>query len=110
MGNELIDLGILTKGKVHNLSGHERGLAARRRFGLDALDSDGVCHTVRVPDSMNAISPSFVQGLFAATLRAYGNDVGKFENAYSFEASDLIRRQIERGIQNILMNRSAPLC
>jgi len=109
MIGEAIDLGVLTGGKVHNLSGHERGLAARKRFGLDSLDNDGVVHTIRVPESMNAISPSFVQGMFTATLRSYGNDLAKFKRYYAIEASDLIQRQIDRGIQNILMNRNAPL-
>lgn len=109
MINKAIDLGVLTEGKVRNLSGHERGLAARKQFGLDALDRDNVVYTIRVPESMNAISPSFVQGLLTGTLRHYGNDVSKFRRHYAFEASDLIRRQIDRGIQNILMNRQAPL-
>ncbi|WP_379553572.1 hypothetical protein [Qipengyuania sp. DGS5-3] len=106
---EAIDLGVLTEGKVHNLSGHERGLAARDLFKLDALDRDGVRHTIRVPDDLYGISPSFVQGLFTASLRSLDNDLDAFKQSYTIEASDLIQRQIDRGLQNILMDRKAPL-
>lgn len=105
-----IDFGTLTEGKVHNLSGHDRGLAARRSFRLDELDTDGVKHLVRIPDDIYGISPSFIQGLFADTLRSLNNSLEEFERCYEFEATDLIQRQIARGLQNILIDRTTPIC
>ena len=105
-----IDFGMLTEGKVHNLSGHDRGLAARRSFRLDELDRDGVKHVVRVPKDIYGISPSFIQGLFADTLKSLNNSLEEFERCYEIDATDLIRRQIDRGLQNILIDRSTPIC
>lgn len=105
-----IDFGALTEGKVHNLSGHDRGLAARKSFRLDELDHDGQKHVIHVPEDIYGISPSFVQGFFADTLRSLNNDLAAFRNLYDFDSTDLIRRQIDRGLQNILIDRSAPIC
>lgn len=107
--NNAIDLGLITEGKVRNLSGHERGLAARKNFHLDDLDLDGSKHVVRVPREIYGISPSFVQGFFAGTLKRFGNDLEKFHQAYQIDGSDLIQRQIDRGLQNIVIDRSSPL-
>jgi hypothetical protein len=35
-----LDLGLLTKGEVSSLIGHDRGLAARQLFELDRLDHE----------------------------------------------------------------------
>jgi len=102
----LIDLDVLTNnGKVHNLSGHERGLAARAEFQLDAFDSEMDLVQIRVPDHIYAVSPSFVQGLLAASLQKFGLSKDAFFGRYELVASDLIKRQFDRGISAILTNR-----
>lgn len=102
-----INLDALTGGgKVHNLSGHTRGLAARDLFKLDDLDSgasDPVL--VVVPDHIYSVSPSFIQGLFSASVRKLGNDKCRFYNHYRIVGTDLIMRQIERGMSAILTDR-----
>lgn len=106
MGNEMIDLDILTdNGKVHNLSGHDRGLAARQMFGLDQFDDQEAEIEIHVPDHIYAVSPSFVQGLLAASLQKFGLDRDAFSARYHLVASDLIKRQFDRGISAILTNR-----
>lgn len=102
----MIDLDLLTEGgKVHNLSGHDRGVAARAAFGLDDLDrlSDRV--EIRVPGHIYAISPSFIQGLLATSVQRAGASREAFFNHFSLEASDLIKRQFDRGLSSILTNR-----
>ena len=56
----MINLDSLTDGgRVRNLTGHERGLAARRDFELSKLDqADGVVE-VHVSDDIDAITVSF---------------------------------------------------
>jgi hypothetical protein len=105
-----INFGDLTKGQVHNLSGHDRGLAARESFKLDQLDLDGIRHVVYVPDDIYGVSPSFIQGLFSGSLKKLGNDIEEFRKHYEIEATDLVRRQIERGLTNIVLDRTSPLC
>lgn len=103
---QTIDLDRLTgNGKVHNLSGHVRGLAARNEFGLDALDAAGDPVRVVVPEHVYSLSPSFVQGLFSASVRALGNDPTAFFSHYQIVASELVRRQIDRAMQNITLDR-----
>jgi len=106
MSNEMIDLNILTdNGKVHNLSGHDRGLAARQMFGLDAFDEGESQVEIHVPEHIYAVSPSFVQGLLAASLQKVGLSLEAFSHRYTLVASDLIKRQFDRGISAILTNR-----
>jgi hypothetical protein len=110
MGKAMIDLDILTdNGKVHNLSGHDRGLAARERFALDGFDHGVATVDIRVPDHIYAVSPSFVQGLLAASFAALGSSRDAFFARYNLVATDLIKRQFERGISAILTDRSLSL-
>lgn len=100
-----IDLEELTMGKVHNLSGRLRGLAARERFGLDRLDRDGEPVEVRVPEYVYAVTPSFVQGLLGASLRVLDWNVSSFRQHYRFVAPAIVLDQIERGISAITTSR-----
>ena len=104
-----VDLETLTKGEVHNLSGHDRGLAARALFGLDELDVDGEMIEIRVPDHVYAVSPSFVQGLLAKSVHTLGDARDRFSQHYTVVASDLVRRQFDRGLSAILTDRSQPV-
>ena len=90
---------------MHNLSGHERGLAARHEFQLDRHDDDDAKVQIRVPDHIYAVSPSFVQGLLAGSLQKFGLSREAFFSRYDLVASDLIKRQFDRGISAILTNR-----
>ncbi|MGT2513431.1 hypothetical protein ACVOMT_03500 [Sphingomonas panni] len=102
----MIDLNTLTNnGEVHNLSGHDRGVAARAAFGLDRLDREEGMVEIRVPDHVYAVSPSFVQGLLATSVQNLGRTREGFFTRYRLSASDLIKRQFERGISAILTNR-----
>ena len=52
-----LDLAAYTAdGKVRNLSGKDRGLDARARFGMDRLDRDADTVTVIIPDYVYAVS------------------------------------------------------
>jgi hypothetical protein len=101
----LIDLDVLTQGKVHNLSGHERGLAARRLFNLDQLDRQADLVEIRVPDHIYGVSPSFLQGLFSGSVQALGHSREGFFGHYRLIATELVERQFDRGLSAILTNR-----
>lgn len=93
-----VDLTPLTgNGEVKNLSGHQKGQAARKHFALDALDHSSEPVSVIIPDFVYAISGSFVQGMFAQSLKELG-DLDKFFEHYRFAATPNITRQIERGL------------
>ena len=101
-----VDLDVLTQGKVHNLSGHERGLAARKHFALDQLDQLNELVEIRVPDHIYGVSPSFVQGLLSASVHSLGSTRDGFFRHYKLVASDLVKRQFDRGLSAILTDRN----
>ncbi len=104
----MINLGVLAEsGRVRNLSGKERGIAARQALGIDALDVAPGTVEVVVPDYLDAISPSYFQGLFSQSIaRLQGRD--GFLGKYHFRASDELKQWIEIGIRNATSSR-APL-
>lgn len=100
-----IDLTELTEGgQVRNLSGHLRGVAARQKFQLDALDQNEGAVTVHVPADLYALSSSFFQGMFAESVKRSGSREG-FLRKYNFDAPAIVLRQIDSGISASLMPR-----
>lgn len=100
-----ISLNELTNnGEVRNLSGHERGSAARNRFHLGELDVIEEPVVVDVPAYIYTITPSFFQGMFAESVRRLGSRE-RFLRKYSFNADPIVLEQIEKGIRISLMDR-----
>jgi len=92
------------KGRTRNLSGKERGIAARKELRLDEYDNAPGEIVVRFPDYIDTISPSFFQGLFSQSIRVLsGKD--HFLKKYRFEANDSIKRWIKIGIRNASSSR-----
>lgn len=102
----MIDLAKFTgERRVRNLSGKERGVAARVDLRLDEIDRGPDEVTVIVPDFLDTISPSFFQGLFSESIRTLkGRDA--FLRKYRFKASEGIMQWIEIGIRNATSDRS----
>lgn len=98
-----IEFEALTKGEVRSLSGHDRGLAARNLFKLDQLDTEDDLVVVSAPADLDALTPSFVQGLFAASVHRLGRE-GFFEH-YRFHISEHLQTDIQLGINRVLMKR-----
>lgn len=101
-----IDLGELTRGgEVRNLSGHERGFAAREHFALDRADVEAEPVFIRVPENIYLLTPSFFQGMFSQSVQALGNSRERFLNHYRFDAPSVIMRQIDQGIARVQTRR-----
>lgn len=91
-------------GKVTNLSGKERGIAARAEFKLDALDDVAGTIEIVVPEYVDTISPSYFQGLFSISiLKLKGRE--NFLNKYHFQASPQVMEWVELGIRNATSSR-----
>jgi len=97
----LIDLEEITKGRVRNLSGQNQGVAARELFDMETLDHKDEIITVKFPEYLLAVAPSFTQGLFAGSFATLGSK-HKFRKHYKIEASELIKEQLVYGFQRIL--------
>ena len=96
-----IDLGELTKGEVHMLTGHPRGLKARELYGLDDADKDGDVIVIVAPKDLDIVTPSFVQGLLARSV----NSESSKELTSRIDLSNLprlIRDDFETGIERVL--------
>lgn len=90
---DVIHLDSLTLGEVRNLAGHDRGLKAREHFGVDQLDSTEEPVEVQLPEDFRAVSPSFFQGMFAASVHKLGGAMAFFEH-YQFNAPAHIRSRL----------------
>lgn len=88
-----IHLNSLTLGEVRNLAGHDRGLKAREHFHIDQLDESNEPVEVLIPDDFRAVSPSFFQGMFAASVHKLGSAMAFF-NHYRFNAPAHIRSRL----------------
>lgn len=85
-------------GKVRNLSGKDRGLAAREEFGLTDLDQGAETILVKVPDYVYSISTSFFCGLFSESFDTLGGAEGFLEK-YEFEMPQELWPQVEQGLE-----------
>ncbi|MEA3051146.1 MAG: hypothetical protein QOG72_49 [Sphingomonadales bacterium] len=104
METHKIDIDALTRGEVRNLSGHDRGLAARSEFHLDELDQEGRSVEIRFPERFRGISSSFFQGMFAESVQLRGSVDGFFEH-YRFDAPAHVLAQIEDYAHQALSRR-----
>lgn len=91
-------------GKVRNLSGKERGVAARLALSLDSIEDTEVEIEIIVPDFIDTISPSYFQGLFSESIRKFGGKAGFLEK-YKFTAPSDIFAWIDLGIRNSTSSR-----
>lgn len=88
------------------LSGKEKGIATRKKFALDALDADDGAVDVIIPQELEIMTPSFVAGMFAASVRRLGS-VDAFFRKYRFNASSRIIDQVKDGAKSSLLTGSA---
>ena len=100
-----IDLNLVTdNGKVTNLSGKERGLAARELFKIDTLDNSKEPISVITPNTLITIAPSYFLGIFGESVVKLGGKE-QFLEKYKFYTSPNVMRQILTGISRSLMRR-----
>jgi hypothetical protein len=95
-------------GEVRNLSGHERGRAARENYHLDEADAVSEAVRVVVPEDVYSVTSSFFQGMFSESVRNAGTR-DAFLARFEFDAPPVVLRQIERGIEASLMRRGSIL-
>jgi hypothetical protein len=102
-----VDLKQLTRGEVAVLLGFDYGKRARDHFRLDELDQDTEPVELVLPEELDTIAPSFVQGFFGKSALRFG-DKQRFYAHYLFRGwpEDMIL-QIDTGLSRALMDRSS---
>lgn len=83
------------------ISGKDRGINARKSFGLDQLDKSNEHIVIVVPEDVKVITPSFILGMFSSSVSACGS-IEKFFSKYEFKTpsgvpSALVLEQIQQG-------------
>ncbi|MCK0139308.1 hypothetical protein [Aliiroseovarius sp. F47248L] len=94
----------LSNDRVRNISGHERGVEARKKFKLDEFDALEDSVEVVVPNTIEAIATSFFQGMFSKSVQQFKSKDAFLEH-YKFRASPSVMEQILRGIDRSLAAR-----
>ncbi|THD71641.1 hypothetical protein E7681_17735 [Thalassobius vesicularis] len=101
-----IDLSKLTRHKVTMLTGHPRGLEARTMYALDAIDGADETAVIVAPVELDTITPSFVQGFLAASLRHLGEENLRRKYDVSHLPS-FLQEDFETGLQRLLLHLRA---
>lgn len=95
-----IDLDEFRSPGVIVLSGRPKGVALRRRLGLDEKDLHAGPITIVVPEEIVSLNSSFFLGLFAESVTSLGRE--GFQRKYLFECPPEIREDVEDGIRQAL--------
>ena len=69
----IIDLGVITKGELRNLSGVGLGTTARQMLKLDTHDLSADRAYVHAPENLRNISSTYVSELFGPSLIKLGS-------------------------------------
>ena len=99
-----IRLETLTRNEVNVLSGHERGVSARAAFDLDKLDQGSEEIDIVIPDTLEAVTPSFVQGFFARSFATLGGKDG-VARRYHFRGRPLVIDDFKVGLDRLGFDR-----
>ncbi len=89
----------LTKGaKV--FTGRDRGLQVRKQSNINQLVKTNDVLTIRIPDEVRSINPSFLEELLTDVVRMYGRDGFlqrvKFVNAPRYDVTQDLEEAIDR--------------
>ena len=98
-----LDLSTIVGESIRVLIGQERGVAVRNSFKLDELDVQQDPVEIIVPRTLRTLTPSFVQGLFASSVKRLGEE--QFFAHYHFDAEDHMVGDIRAGIDRVLTSR-----
>lgn len=81
-------------------SGRDRGYNLRKKLKLDQIDVNTENVTVLIPEDTISLNSSFFLGLFGESVRNLQRS--GFEQKYTFQCKDVIRKSIEDGIDRAL--------
>lgn len=96
---------LTNNGKVFSISGREKGEKIREHWKFDTYDKDpSVEVSIKIPEEMYNLSPSFIQGLFSGSIKAMKRE--DFYNKYKFykENESLPIKQIKVIVDSLYRN------
>jgi hypothetical protein len=103
----IIDLAAVRATNTKTFTGQPRGKDARTKLNIQALDGSDVSVEVRVPADTYSVSPSFLLGMFTASIERFGRD--GFFAKYDFSSwPPALHESVAEAVDRI-MNRAEVL-
>lgn len=84
------------------ISGRDKGIELREKLKLDEKDKDKKQYNIIIGENVYSFNSSCFLGLFGKSIRELGEK--NFREKYKFECTDLIRMNIEDGINDATNN------
>jgi hypothetical protein len=104
METKTIDLNKFKSQNSTVFSGRDRGMSVRKKIDLDSLDKNKDKINIIVPKDTISINSSFFLGLFGKSVRELTEQ--GFREKYIFDASNIILKNIDEGIERALKEQS----
>lgn len=84
------------------ISGREKGVELREKLKLDNKDKDNKKYTIVIDEEVYSFNSSCFLGMFGKSIRELGEK--EFREKYIFECTELIKMNIEDGINDATNN------
>ncbi len=84
------------------LSGRDNGVNLRKRLEIDKIENENDEIKIIIPQDVFALNSSYFLGWLGKSVRDLGKE--SFEKKYLFECNDIVKLNIEDGINDALNN------
>lgn len=103
-----VDLKTITEQGVSLLAGHPRGLAAREKLALDAMDTTKEPVELVAPTYLSAITTSFVQGFFGGSVKKFGTKAKLLAHYNLSRLPTPLQEDVNSGLDRLFFSRNLP--
>lgn len=84
------------------LSGRDNGVNLRKRLEIDKIENENDEIKIIIPQDVFALNSSYFLGWLGKSVRDLGKE--NFEKKYLFECNEIVKLNIEDGINDALNN------
>ena len=84
------------------LSGRDNGINLRNKLNIEKIEKEHDEIKIIIPKDVYALNSSFFLGWLGKNVKNLGKD--QFEKKYKFDCNDIVRLNIEDGINDALNN------
>ena len=84
------------------LSGRDNGIELRKKLEIEKIEKENELIEISIPKDVYALNSSYFLGWLGKSVRKLGKE--KFEQKYLFKSNEIIKLNIEDGINDALNN------
>lgn len=88
--------------KMKVISGRDKGIELREKLKLNSKDKDDKIYQIIIDEDVYSFNSSCFLGMFGKSIRELGEK--KFREKYTFKCTELIKMNIEDGINDAINN------